>query len=51
MIISQNKKLTMLPAKNTKIVYITNKKVPKSFGKIQIGDPTVICMDDPKKLY
>ncbi|HBY68030.1 MAG TPA: hypothetical protein DEG69_09875, partial [Flavobacteriaceae bacterium] len=35
-------------AKNTKIVYITNKKVPKPLVKSDWRPATVICMDDSR---
>ena len=35
-------------AKNTKIVYITNKKVPKPLVKSDWRPSTVICMDDSR---
>ena len=43
-----NKKSTMLLQKNTKIVYITNKKVPKPLVKSDWRPATVICMDDSR---
>ena len=35
-------------AKNTKVVYITNKKVPKPLVKSDWRPATVICMDDSR---